>query len=174
MATGSQSSTRTGLLVVIAALLVATEGCRFERVKTSKTKSTMDNLTIALTNYERDVGSFEAKLDSGDQMPTGLLHDASKRAKVIQILTGKKPDGTVDPRIRADLRWNGPYLEPSSRELKNGQLVDAWGNPLMIRIKRRKYDAAMRYKPDSFEIYSLGPNGKDESGSGDDINNWDL
>jgi hypothetical protein len=37
-----------------------------------------------------------------------------------------------------------------------------------------KYDQTMQHNPDSFEIYSFGPNRKDEHGSGDDINNWDY
>jgi uncharacterized protein YceK len=161
-------------LVILAVLVSVTGGCgSIRRIKIAKTRSTMDCLGVALKSYERDTGSFEAKLENGDQMPTGILDVPSKRAKLVRILTGKKADGTVDSQLREDSRWNGPYLEPKAAELRDGQLADAWGRPFMIRLKTSTYDARMRYKPESFEIYSFGPNGKDEHGLGDDVNNWD-
>jgi len=124
-----------------------------------------------------------------EQMPVGDLSGQNKvdeRKRLVRILSGKqfKPDGTfeVASDIREDPRWNGPYLDPNPKELvpKNkrdlGQLVDAWGNPLMIRIKRGNFDKMMRFRPDSFEIWSSGPNEINEiikRGSGDDVANWE-
>jgi hypothetical protein len=43
-----------------------------------------------------------------------------------------------------------------------GPLVDAWGQPLVYRYPARRQELV-------FELYSVGPNGVDEQGEGDDI-----
>lgn len=144
----------------------------------------MESLSVALSNYKRDMGSFSAKLSNGQEMPTGILKNDTDRAKVLTFLTSKKPDGSYDRDIREDPNWNGPYLEPKTKEVKEGQLVDAWGHPLMIRIQTENFDPRLKFRPDSFEIYSWGPNEIDDggksSGTGvkgglaDDITNWDA
>lgn len=53
-------------------------------------------------------------------------------------------------------RWQGPYLE---KEIP----VDPWGNPY-------QYAYPGRNNADSFDIWSLGPDGQD--GTEDDVGNW--
>lgn len=43
-------------------------------------------------------------------------------------------------------------------------LRDYWGRPLIIQPGR--------HNPRLLDIYSVGPNGRDEAGDGDDIKNW--
>jgi len=171
------------IIGILAGFIFAAVSSSVERAKITKTQSTISNLSIALTNYERDNGSFDAKLENGQQMPTGIL-DESERAEVVRILTGKRADGRVDTQIREDPRWSGPYLEPKTKELSDkGALVDAWGHALMMRIKQGNYDKMMLHRPDSFETHSWGPNELDDEGKSsgksrhggkaDDINNWD-
>ncbi len=52
-------------------------------------------------------------------------------------------------------RWKGPYL-------KKGLSKDPWGNPYVYRFPGTLNSA-------SYDLYSLGPDGKD--GSGDEITN---
>ena len=57
----------------------------------------------------------------------------------------------------------GPYLSVSAKKLNaKGELLDTWGNPFVYvcPVDRRK---------DLFRLYSCGPDGKDDSGQGDDI-----
>ncbi|NQT81772.1 hypothetical protein HQ563_02025 [bacterium] len=146
-----------------------------------KTRSIIDDLSIALTNFERDMGGYDVKVGNL-QFPTGELKTEGERINLIRILTGKRmrQDGTFEiiADVREDERWNGPYLDPYPSQLKPkgkgriGQLVDAWHNPMMIRIRRGQDDPTMQHRPDSFEIYSWGPNRRDDGGSGDDITNW--
>jgi prepilin-type N-terminal cleavage/methylation domain-containing protein len=190
MASRRKAFTLIELLAVIAiigiraAFIFAAVSGAIERAKIAKTQGIINDLNIALTNYERDLGSFETKLANNEVMPTGPLTNADDRAKVIRLLTGKKRDGSIDKDIRQDPRWNGPYMEPKEKQLNgNGELVDSWNHPLMIRIKRGNYDDRMKHRPDSFEIYSWGPNEVDDTGrshgtgtqggKADDINNWD-
>ena len=53
-------------------------------------------------------------------------------------------------------RWAGPYLD-------NEVPVDSWGNPFM-------YAYPGRYRPESYDIWSVGPDGADSTE--DDIGNW--
>ena len=50
--------------------------------------------------------------------------------------------------------WNGPYIQQAS--------ADPWSNEFKIRIADRKFVG----------VYSLGKNGLDENGVGDDITSW--
>lgn len=152
------------------------------RVDRVKTLSIIDDLSIALANFERDMGGYDVKVGNLE-FPTGELKTDEERIRLIRILMGKRmrADGSFETiaAIREDARWNGLYLDPYPSLLKPkqggrvGQLVDAWHNPLMIRIKRGKHDPTMRHRPESFEVYSWGPNQRDDGGSGDDIANWE-
>ena len=52
--------------------------------------------------------------------------------------------------------WHGAYL-------KKGMPNDPWGNPYV-------YHSPGEHSPDSYDLYSFGPDGQD--GGGDDIDNW--
>lgn len=58
-------------------------------------------------------------------------------------------------------KWNGPYL-------KNQTAVpmDAWGHPFVYK----QPGGAGR----DYDLYSVGPNGNDEAGAGDDIPAWNV
>jgi general secretion pathway protein G len=64
-------------------------------------------------------------------------------------------DKPSDPR-QAE-KWAGPYLKES------GALRDPWENEI-------RYVAPGKHNPDSFDIWSVGPDGQD--GTADDIGNW--
>jgi len=177
------------IIGILAGFIFAAVSGAIERAKIAKTQGAINDLNIALTSYERDMGSFETEVATYT-MPTGYLDQDSKRIEVVRLLTGKdlvKKDksyvfSTV-AQIYADPKWNGPYLDPKIDQLVSkdgsvppGQLLDSWGKPIMIHIKKGNSgdpDKMMKYRPDSFEIHSSGPNENDESGKGDDINNWD-
>lgn len=55
-------------------------------------------------------------------------------------------------------KWRGPYLDQEP--------VDSWGNPYNYRYPGTHNNN----RPD---IWSNGPNGTNEEGGGDDVNNWD-
>jgi general secretion pathway protein G len=73
--------------------------------------------------------------------------------EVIQMLM--MGETTAEGRVRQ------PFLE--------AQPLDAWGNVLFYEWPNTKVPNA--YKP---AIWSAGPNGQNEDGAGDDINNWSL
>ncbi|MDP2896353.1 MAG: prepilin-type N-terminal cleavage/methylation domain-containing protein [bacterium] len=174
------------IIGILAGFIFAAVSGAIERAKITKTRAAINSLELALKNYERDAGSFTGLLTELDAS-NGQLDTQTKRARLVEILTGKKlkPDGTfeVDKDTRDEANWNGPYLEPRHKELsEKGELVDAWGHPLFIRIKALTNFDPHLHNPDSFDIWSTGPNEESEEGKShgmykgrkaDDINNWD-
>jgi prepilin-type N-terminal cleavage/methylation domain-containing protein len=175
------------IIGILAGIIFTGAEKAIEKAKVSKTRSAIHSLEVALTSFERDMGSFDVDVGT-ETFPTGSLDNEQERIRLVRILSGREiaSDGKfkISLDIREDPRWNGPYFDPKPKELqpKNkvkyrpGQLVDAWGNPLMIRIKHGNWDRHMEHRPDSFEIWSWGDNETDEiekSGFGDDITNWE-
>ena len=73
---------------------------------------------------------------------------------------GEYPQGDQEvlEQLMQPTEETDPYVE---------NVNDAWGEMLFYRYPGTKQDAS---KPD---IWSSGPNRKNEDGAGDDINNWD-
>lgn len=137
------------LLVVIAILGIlislVTAGAQAARRRGAVTeaKTTIAALETAIAMYESDMGEYPP---TGNEALVAALQD--------------------DPE---DIDWDGPYMEFKQDELNGAQLVDPWGNP---------YDylsvngGAPKHRERSYDLWSLGPNGVDDGGAGDDIVNW--
>ena len=90
--------------------------------------------------------------------PDGLIAISIQRFK---LHTGRLPTSInelLEPPAELDLeeRWKGPYINTP------GLLNDPWGSPY-------QYRAAGPDRPDSYDLWSAGPDGL--SGSADDITN---
>jgi|GEM_PF-5179538 len=61
-------------------------------------------------------------------------------------------------------------------KLENGVLVDPWGRKLRIQISIRPESSLSPkdLRRFSLRVWSVGKNGIDENGSGDDINSWSF
>ena len=65
-----------------------------------------------------------------------------------------------------DLDWSGPYMKIRKNELnEEGEYLDAWGNPFV-------YINPGLQNEYSYDLYSLGPDGKGDGSGRDDIQNW--
>ena len=137
------------LLVVIAilgilmSLVAAGAQAARRRGAITKAKSTIASLDTAIAMYASDLGTYP---------PTG-------NAALIKALQEGSDD--VD--------WQGPYMEFKQDELKGGVLVDSWGNPY-VYVSVEGGSPTHRLK--SYDLFSKGPNGVDDEGTGDDIFNW--
>jgi len=60
------------------------------------------------------------------------------------------------------------YIIFEPKETKDGLLIDPWGNPYVYQ----RYEPGDNLRWHTYVIYSVGPNGIDEDGYGDDIGNW--
>ena len=60
------------------------------------------------------------------------------------------------------------YITFEPQIIKNGLLIDPWGHSYIYQ----RYDQGDNLRWHTYVIYSIGPNGIDENGRGDDIGNW--
>jgi hypothetical protein len=56
--------------------------------------------------------------------------------------------------------------------IKDGGFVDVWGNPIQYQNNSTDPPPANIHNTNRIDIYSFGPNGKDDKGAGDDLTNW--
>lgn len=137
------------LLVVIAILGIlislVTAGAQAARRRgaVTKAKTTVAALETAIVMYEGDLGEYPPSGNEG--LVAALQED---------------PD---------DVDWNGPYMEFKRDELTDGQLLDPWGHPYVYVSVN---GGSPEHRPRSYDLYSLGPNGTDDGGAGDDLVNW--
>ena len=104
---------------------------------------------------------------------SGRTEQAKEQAAVTQISTFKTAldafevdngyypkgrNGLLDlvQKPRDSVNWHGPYLESIPK--------DPWGNDYL-------YEFPGKHNPNSFDIMSMGPDGR--SGNEDDIGNWE-
>ena len=146
---GLNAFTLVELLVVIAILGILisliTAGAQSARRRgaVTKAKTTIAALETAIAEYDGDMGVYPK---SGvDNLVKALQEDP----------------GDVD--------WGGPYMEFKQDELEDGNLLDPWGKPYVYVSVN---DGAPQHRAHSFDLSSLGPNGTDDGGTGDDIYNW--
>ena len=137
------------LLVVIAilgilmSLVMAGAQAARRRAAVTKAKAMISSLETAVAMYQADLGAYPP---SGNQ-------------KLVQALSSD----STDPD------WMGPYQEFKQEELVNGELVDSWGKPYVYVSTN---GGSPKHRDHSYDLYSLGPNGKDDDGTQDDIINW--
>ncbi|MBI4341898.1 MAG: type II secretion system protein GspG [Candidatus Omnitrophica bacterium] len=137
------------LLVVIAILGIlislVTAGAQAARRRgaVTKAKTMVSALETAIAMYQSDMGDYP---ESGNEGLVAALEE--------------------DP---GDVAWDGPYLEFKEEEIEDGQLMDPWGQPYVYVSVN---GGSPEHRERSYDLYSLGPNQQDDSGTGDDIYNW--
>ena len=114
----------------------------------------MDRLAGVLDDY-REFHGGRGK----EQLPDG------DNAAMVRSLT-TKPEENRDP-----------FVTFGEKELdKEGRLLDSWGNPFVYRNHLKDWpknkDDKRAHNKQGADIYSFGPDGKDDGGEGDDIVNW--
>ena len=137
------------LLVVIAilgilmSLIMAGAQAARRRGAITKAKTTLAGLETAIAMYQGDLGTYPA----------------TDNAPLIRALS-------EDPN---QIDWMGPYMEFKQDELQDGELLDPWGKPYVyVSIN----GGSPRHRPNSYDLYSFGPNTTDDEGTGDDLINW--
>ena len=137
------------LLVVIAIIGIlmglVTAGAQMARRKAAVTAG-----RAMVAGLETDISAYSG--DLGEYPPSG-------NANLVKALTeeSSNPD------------WQGPYHEFKQQELKNGELMDPWGaSYVYVSVN----GGSPQHRARSYDLYSFGPNGKDDQGAGDDLVNW--
>ena len=124
--------------------------------KIAQAKCTIGNLSLCIGAYKNDYGVYP---------------DDTSSETVISALTGYKNSPTKIEDVSKDSNWHGPYIETRNSQHENGMknkaLLDPWGTPYQFNLSHP------RHNTNCVDIWSYGPNRKNEQGGGDDICNWD-
>ncbi|MBI4597512.1 MAG: type II secretion system protein GspG [Candidatus Omnitrophica bacterium] len=137
------------LLVVIAiigilmGLVTAGAQAARRRAAVAKAKGMIGSLETAIAMYNSDMGQYPATDNAA--LVLALQEDP------------QNPD------------WNGPYMEFKQDDVKDEEVIDPWGRPYIYVSAN---GGSPEHRPSSFDLYSLGPNGVNDAGAGDDIVNW--
>ena len=107
-------------------------------------QSDINNFAAAIRRFRADCGYY----------PTNL--EITARAVNYQEMSDGSNVLTKRPATIPESVWRGPYLDERS------SWNDPWGRPYV-------YGCPGKHNPDSFDIYSLGPNG---NGGAEAIGNW--
>ena len=148
-APAAHAFTLVELLVVIAiigilmGLITAGAQAARRRGALTKAKAAIASLETAIAMYAGDLGEYPS---SGNANLVNALQE--------------------DP---GDADWAGPYLEFKQDELKGGDVLDPWGRPYIYVSAN---GGSPTHRPQSYDLFSYGPNGEDDGGAGDDIVNW--
>ena len=143
------SFTLVELLVVIAiigilmGLVTAGAQAARRRAAITKAKAMIGSLETAISMYNGDMGQYPK---SGNKELASALQDDPKN-----------PD------------WNGPYMEFKRDDMKDGEVADPWGHPYVYVSVN---GGSPEHRASSYDLSSLGPNGANDGGAGDDIVNW--
>ena len=120
-------------------------------------------LVILVVLASMAVTVFSGTQDRANQQATAAQVGIVKRAvEMYKFHTKNFPDDLnalvskpSDSKL-ADL-WSGPYIDRMPK--------DSWDNDF-------RFAAPGKHNPDSFDVWSVGPDGQD--GSDDDIGNWET
>ncbi len=121
------------------------------------------------------LGIIALLVGMGTYMMVNVLGDAEEGKVKADIQTFSasliryKTKGGIYPTTEQGLRalvtkpTDGPQPRSYKSLLREQALFDPWGNPY-------QYRRPGKHNPDTYDIYSLGPDGKE--GTPDDIGNW--
>lgn len=134
-------------LLVVMAIIAILAGMAVGGAQMARKRGAVTKVKAAIAALEAAVDMYE--MDMGE-------YPAAENASLVQALTDT---GNPEPD------WNGPYMRFKEKDLENGEYIDAWGNPYV-------YINPGTHNEQYYDIYSYGPDGQDDQGDGDDINNW--
>ena len=131
------------ILGILISLVAAGAQTARRRGAVAKAKAMIASLETAIAMYQGDMGDYP---ETGNAALVAALEE--------------------DP---GDAHWDGPYMEFKTAELVDGEVIDPWGRPYAYVSVN---GGAPEHRSKSYDVFSLGPNGQDDGGTGDDLVNW--
>lgn len=190
-----------GILVVLVGIIVPTTFRARRNAKVSQTASMIQQMSLALANYETEFGDYPPSTLKDCGLTVNKQNDGIE--SLVACLSTMKKNGPYydfdeDRLANADgdrvPDFNDSYLKKGLAY----EYLDPWGNPF-IYFHNRDYQSpeiVSKYRVldkttfkaipqksektgnwhgfDSFQLWSAGPDGKNEDGEGDDITSWDT
>ncbi|TVR16188.1 MAG: prepilin-type N-terminal cleavage/methylation domain-containing protein [Planctomycetota bacterium] len=150
------------IIAVLAGLLFPVITMARQRAYVASTSAVMGSIEAAITRY-RLVNDGALPLDdaNANEWPIGLEGQNELAAALASV--------------------DSDNFDPSFGQQVNDQgvIVDGWGNPMRYRPFIRYPDTFYEVNPDSYQLWSIGPNQRcdvtyynDPHNVGDDITNW--
>lgn len=134
-------------LLVVIAIITILAGMAVSGAQQARKRGTITKTQAQLASIETAISMYETDI--------GIYPESGNKNLVIALT--EEPD---------DADWNGPYMKIKKDELNgNGEYLDAWGNPFI-------YVNPGTHNEYSYDLYSMGPDGKGDGTEKDDISNW--
>lgn len=154
----------------------------FEEEKAELRKELSSEMESLKKNFEKRKAELEAEMARSRalrefglcRLRMELLEDGIRRYHEDIGRFPKSGNADLVRALSVTSRKGAPYLKLEGGQLdEGGRVVDPWGAPFEYynnaggdMVREEAHNA------DSYDLYSVGPNGKDEGGLGDDVNNW--
>ncbi len=134
-------------LLVVIAIITILAGMIVSGAQQARKRGAITKTKALLATIETSISMYE--VDMG-------VYPASGNKNLVAAL--RDDPGEVD--------WNGPYMRIKENELnEEGEYMDAWGEAFV-------YVNPGVHNEYSYDLHSMGPNGKGDGGEKDDITNW--
>ena len=134
-------------LLVVIAIITILAGMVVSGAQQARKRGAITKTKAQLATIETAISMYEADM--------GVYPESTNKNLVSAF--------TEDP---GDLDWSGPYMKIKENELnEDGEYLDAWGNPFV-------YVNPGIHNEYSYDLYSLGPDGKGDGSERDDVRNW--
>jgi len=152
------------IAILMTFITAAGSGAR-KRARGKQAMAEVAAMETAVTAYRTDVGTFPRDGSGG-----------SVNVDLVRQLSGLDAGGAKVATLSSD--WNGPYMEFDRNRLDEGSgaFLDPWGHPYYVRGIGDDVGttAANLHNKYTFDIWSAGPDGKDQGGAkeSDDIGNF--
>ena len=188
------------ILTLLAAVLSVSWGSFQRKAKVNATKALLKQIYVALDSYKQDFGRFPPSTLQDFKISVANSVNLGIESLVACLLTQKKNGPYLEYDTKKLTNYDKDVVANFNQSVnKSGQAyeyTDVWKNPL-IYIHARDYQNYQRvsqyqgrggkvfsvqpakdpklnnyYNPLTFQLWSLGPNGRNENGRGDDIGVW--
>lgn len=161
------------IAVIMSFILNASLNAR-KKAKLTQTHALMESISAALRMYQDDFGSYPPD----DTLYRYVDEISATSGECLYYYLGAAFKREVNASVYA-----GPYMKFKGDEVQTTssstcdfdadgsidddlkRIIDPWGGAIRYRIPPTQ-------NLNTFDLYSTGPDGIDNSGGGDDINNW--
>ncbi|MDA3960318.1 MAG: prepilin-type N-terminal cleavage/methylation domain-containing protein [Planctomycetota bacterium] len=180
-----------GVIIALSGISITTYSTMAESGRVRSSQLTIDALTAALAAYgqdslslpsspaERSAGLVCAGRPLGDLDGGGVLDGLPGRDPDLaaalaggeaSLLAARGSSGTTLNDLAQHLGYRGVWslgIDLTGRQVDEttGRVIDSWGRPLRIGF-------GARFGSAGFGIWSLGSDGVDQFGAGDDLTSW--
>ncbi|MBU0759564.1 MAG: type II secretion system major pseudopilin GspG [Candidatus Omnitrophica bacterium] len=134
-------------LLVVIAIITILAGMVVSGAQQARKRGAITKVKTQIVTIETAIGMYETDI--------GIYPDTGNKNLVKALM---EDSGDID--------WNGPYMKIREQELnENGEYLDAWGSPFV-------YVNPGTHNTYSYDLYSLGTDGKGDGNDRDDVTNW--